>query len=84
MLERLREGQFVYEHERALGIRTALAMPQNRFLGDRASLLLGQKLQRDDFECKENGTYWVDNGESISVFAFDDEGVHYLLNKVAL
>jgi len=84
MLERLREGQFVYEHERALDIRTALALPQNRFLGDREALLLGQKLQRDAFECAENGAYWVDNGESISLLAFDDEGVHYLLNKVAV
>lgn len=84
MLERLREGRFVFEHERPLDIRDALAMPQNRYLGEQQAMLLGQKLRREDFERTENGRYWVDNGESISVLAFDDEGVHYLLNKVAL
>ena len=84
MLERLREGRFVFEDERPLDIRTVLAMPQNRYHGDRNAMLLGQKLRRDDFECTENGRYWIDNGESISVLAFDDEGVHYLLNKVPL
>ena len=84
MLERLREGRFVCEDERALDIRTSLALPQNRYLGDPQALLLGQKLNRDDFEYRENGRYWVDNADSITIFAFDDEGVHYLLNKVAL
>jgi tRNA pseudouridine55 synthase len=84
MLERLREGQFVFEQERALDIRTALALPRNRYLGDPEALLLGKKLCREDFEQTENGRYWVDNAQSISIFAFDDEGVHYLLNKVAL
>ena len=84
MLERLREGQFVFDNERALDIRSAVAMAQNRYLGDKEALLLGQKLRREEFETKENGVYWVDNGESISILAFDDDGVHYLLNKVAL
>lgn len=84
MLERLREGQFVYEGERPLDIREAITMPQNRYLGDPQTVALGQKLSREDFGQQENGAYWIDNGESISIFSFDDEGVHYLLNKVAL
>lgn len=84
MLERLREGQFVYDDERPLDIKTAITMPRNRYLGDPQTVLLGQKLSREDFEQRENGAYWIDNGQSISIFSFDDEGVHYLLNKVAL
>jgi len=84
MLERLREGQFVFDNERALDIRTSVALQENRYLGEREALLLGQKLRREDFELTENGQYWVDNGESISIFDFDDEGVHYLMNKVPL
>lgn len=83
-LERLREGQFAYDHEKALEIRAVLNMPQNRYLGDAQTVLLGQKLRREDFERQENGRYWVDNGESLTLFDFDDEGVHYLLNRVAL
>jgi tRNA pseudouridine55 synthase len=84
MLERLREGRFVFDDERPLDIKTAITMPKNRFLGDPQTVLLGQKLSREDFECRKDGAYWIDNGQSISIFSFDEEGVHYLLNKVAL
>jgi tRNA pseudouridine55 synthase len=83
-LERLHEGQFRYEDEKALDIRKSLNMPQNVYLGNTSTVLLGQKLERDDFENSADGTYWIDNGESISIFEFDDEGVHYLLNRVSL
>lgn len=83
-LERLHEGQFLYENENALDIRRCLNMPQNIYIKETRTILLGQKLDRDDFEITENGTYWIDNGESISVLSFDDEGVHYLLNRVSL
>jgi tRNA pseudouridine55 synthase len=83
-LERLREGQFGYHDEKALDIRDYLKMPKNRYLGDVNTVLLGQKLERGDFELSENGTYWIDNGESLSILEFDEEGVHYHLNKVPL
>ncbi len=83
-LERLREGQFRFENEKALDIRTVLAVPENRYLGDQNALLLGQKLSREDFERQENGYWRVDNGDSITIFRFDESGVHYELNKVAL
>ncbi len=83
-LERLNEGQFHYDDEKALDIKKSLNMPQNFYTASRETILLGQKLQREDFEKTENGTYWIDNEESISVLEFDDEGVHYLLNKVSL
>lgn len=82
-LERTSEGRFVYAYEEALDIRTVLNVPQNRYLGDPAALLLGQKLRQEDFSMQENGRSWVDNGESLSIFEFDDEGVHYLLNRVS-
>jgi len=84
MLERLREGQFVYEGERPLDIRQALAVPENRFGGDPRQIVLGQKLRREDFDKREDGVYWIDNGETISVLRFDEEGVHYELNGVAV
>ena len=83
-LERLNEGQFYFNSEKALDIKKSLNMPQNIYTKNRETILLGQKLLRDDFEVTENGTYWVDNKDSISIFEFDDEGVHYLLNRVSL
>jgi len=81
-LERLCEGQFVYEGEKPLDIKHSLAIPKNRYNGDIETVLLGKKLNLNDFEIRENGTYWVDNGSTISLFEFDEEGVHYILNKV--
>ncbi len=83
-LERLNEGQFHFEDEQALDIKKCLNMPQNVYTKESSTILLGQKLLKEDFEVTENGTYWVDNGDSISIFEFDDEGVHYLLNRVSL
>jgi len=83
-LERLNEGQFYFNGEKALDIKKSLNMPQNVYTENRETILLGQKLLREDFEVTKNGTYWIDNGDSISIFEFDDEGVHYLLNRVSL
>lgn len=81
-LERLNEGQFVYENEKNLDIKTSLSLPKNRYNGTLQTVLLGQPLQREDFDLRENGTYWIDNGDTISILSFDEDGVHYILNKV--
>ena len=83
-LERLNEGQFRYNNETGLNIKEVLNMPKNHYLGDSQKILLGQKLERSDFKTTDDGHYWIDNGESLSIFEFDDTGVHYLLNKVSL
>lgn len=81
-LERLNEGQFVYDNERPIDIKTAMGIPKNCYNGTKESILLGQPLLREHFELQENGTYWVDNGDTISVLEFTDDGINYLLNKV--
>jgi len=83
-LERLNEGEFRYNNETEINIKDVLNMPQNYYLGDSKKILLGQKLERSDFKITDNGNFWIDNGESISIFEFDDSGVHYLLNRVSL
>ncbi|MCJ7766053.1 MAG: tRNA pseudouridine(55) synthase TruB, partial [Thiovulaceae bacterium] len=83
-LDRLHEGQFHFDNEKALDIKKSLNIPQNVYTQETDTILLGQKLDRRDFKIADNGTYWVDNGKSISIFEFDDEGVHYLLNRVSL
>ncbi|MDP1783858.1 MAG: tRNA pseudouridine(55) synthase TruB [Sulfuricurvum sp.] len=81
-LERLNEGQFVYDHERPIDIKTALGIPKNCYNSIQESVLLGQPLLREHFDVQENGTYWIDNGETISIIELTDDGVNYLLNKV--
>ncbi len=83
-LERLNEGQFVYDDERAIDIKKALGIPKNCYNGNSESILLGQPLSKEHFEIQANGTYWIDNGDTISVLEFTDEKIHYLLNKVTV
>lgn len=84
MLERLNEGRFYFDGERPADIRRSLALPQNRFLGEARRVRLGQKLNREEFEVQEDGLYWIDDAEMLSIFRFDETGVHYELNGVAL
>lgn len=81
-LERLNEGQFVYENETPLDIKNSLGITKNRYNGTTQTILLGQPLIREDFDLQENGTYWIDNGDTISILEITDEGVRYILNKV--
>lgn len=81
-LERLNEGQFIYEHEKELDIKTSLAISKNRYNGTLQTVLLGQPLAREDFDISDNGTYWIDNGDTISILEITADGVHYILNKV--
>lgn len=81
-LERLNEGAFVFDDEKKIDIKTALAIPKNCYNGTKETILLGQPLDRLLFEISDNGTYWIDNDETISIIEITDDKVHYLLNKV--
>jgi len=84
-LERLREGAFVYEGERALDPLRYLEPSQNRYLGDPDDLILGRKLAADGFERKEPGIYTVVFDQYFAIIEIEKSGhVNYLLNKVKL
>ncbi len=81
-LERLNEGQFIFENEKELDVKTSLALSKNRYNGTLQTILLGQPLLREDFDIQEEGTYWIDNGDTISILEITSESVRYILNKV--
>ncbi len=81
-LERLNEGQFFYEDERALDIKKSLNIPQNRYLSDEANVRLGRVLSVEDFEVKSDGTYWLDNGDNISIISINADKVKYELGRI--
>ena len=43
---------------------------------------MGQPLERELFDIQDNGTYWIDNDETISIIEIADDKIHYILNKV--
>lgn len=83
-LERLCEGQFVYEDEKPLDIKKSLQIPQNFYLGDRENLKYGRVLALEDLEIQKDGSYWLDNGESIAIISIEDASVKYELGRIEI
>ena len=82
-LERLNEGQFFYDDEKQLDIKKSLNIPKNVYLGDGDNVRLGRVLAMSDFKEQTPGTYWLDNGDNISIITIKDEKVKYELGRIA-
>ncbi len=82
MLERLCEGQFIYENEKPLDIKKSLSIPQNFYLGDRENVKYGRVLALEDFKVQDEGTYWLDNAENISIVTINKNSVKYELGRI--
>ncbi len=83
-LERLNEGDFVYDNEKELNPLAYLDLPVNAYLGDVSDILLGRKLVRDNFEKQEEGMYQIVINDLLSVVEISANGVEYLLNSLSL
>lgn len=81
-LERLNEGQFFYENEKALDIKKSLNIPLNEYLGDKENVTYGRVLALSDLKTQDEGTYWLDNGENISIITIKNSEVKYELGRI--
>jgi len=81
-LERLNEGQFFYENEKALDIKKSLNIPQNYYVGNQENVTYGRVLALEDLKNQDEGTYWLDNGENISIISVKDAQVKYELGRI--
>lgn len=83
-LERLREGPFVYDHEKALDICKYIDLPSNTFLGDPEDMAQGKKLPPEAFAITHEGTYKVLQDDTISIIEIADGKVGYLINRMEI
>ena len=81
-LERLREGQFKYDNENVLDIKKSLNIPKNSYLGENDNLKYGRILAIDDLQIKDDGFYWLDNGDNISIIQVKENEVKYELGRI--
>jgi len=81
-LERLNEGQFFYEDEKALDIKKSLNIPLNRYLGNSENIKYGRVIALEDLEIQKDGYYWLDNGDNISVINIQNNKVKYELGRI--
>jgi len=82
MLERLNEGQFFYEDEKPLDIKKSLSIEQNYYLGDPLNVQYGRVLALEDLKVQKDGTYWLDNGDNISIIKIENNRVKYELGRI--
>ncbi len=80
-LERLSEGDFVYENEKPLDIMSFLNLPKNELLVPK-NLENGTKIALNELKIQKNGEFLIDNKENFSIISVNDNVVRYILNKV--
>lgn len=84
-LERLNEGDFVYDNEKALNPLDYIDVEENSYLGDISDIELGRKIYKENFEKKEEGLYKIVLDDELSLVEISEEDrVQYILNKVKL
>ncbi len=83
-LERLHEGEFIYDKERELDPINYLNVKQNYYLSDHDDILLGKKVSIENFQIKEEGEYFLKIGTMLSIIKIEDSKVTYILNGVKL
>ncbi len=83
-LERLSEGDFIYENEKELNPLDFLDLKENFYLKNIEDLKLGRKLIKENFKVQDAGSYFVKFGKIVSILEIKDDKVNYLLNGVNL
>ena len=81
-LQRLREGRFVYEGEKPLDIRYFLDLKENFYKKSVEDIKFGRKLALENFKYKDNGVYFLDFKEFITIIEIKDKKVSYVLGRV--
>ncbi|MGM0623196.1 MAG: tRNA pseudouridine(55) synthase TruB [Campylobacterota bacterium] len=80
-LNRLNEGKFFYDNEKALDPLEFLKMEQN-YYEDIDALTLGKKLELSKFRNQDNGIYYVQLHDAFSIIEIKDEKINYIKNRI--
>lgn len=83
-LERLNEGKFHYECEKPLNPIEYLDLEENSYENDIENLILGRKLNINDFKIKKNGKYYVKFDKFFAIIEIESDKVSYILNRIEL
>lgn len=83
-LERVYEGQFYFNEEKALNPLEYLNLPLNNYTGSKEWFDLGKKLNIEYFETKKDGEYLIVFDTFFSIIGIKDNEPKYIVNKVLL
>ncbi len=81
-LERVREGDFFYNNEKAINPYNHLKIPKNIFLKNDKIIELGQKLDISYFKNKKSGEYLIETQNVYSIIEITNKNVKYKINSL--
>ncbi|WP_234697147.1 tRNA pseudouridine(55) synthase TruB [Nitrosophilus alvini] len=82
MLDRIREGKFVYENEIALDPLKYLKIPKNRCALSDNEVWDGKKIEPDDLEIRDDGYYYIEYKNFFSIIKVEKDKVSYEINRL--
>ncbi|TEY04568.1 tRNA pseudouridine(55) synthase TruB [Campylobacter sp. US33a] len=80
-LERIKEGEFIYNNEKSLNVLEYLNLEENT-LKDISKLENGSKLVLADLAKQNEGIYYIQNKDFFSIIEIKEAQVAYIINKV--
>lgn len=80
-LERLKEGNFIFENEKLLNPLDFLDLKENFYYGEKSDILLGKKLKIENFKEKSDGFYIIKNQNFITILSLKNGEVKYEINN---
>ena len=81
-LERLKEGDFIYENEKELNPIDYINLPKIGYFGSKEWLEIGKKLSINYLEHSIDGRYIIESDDFFSIIEIYEKKVKYLLNKI--
>ena len=82
-LERINEGEFFYECEKKLNPFDYI-WPEENHYNNEEDLILGRKLDINNFEIKKEGIYKIKTPKFLSIIEIKEDKTSYLLNRINL
>ncbi|MDR2152548.1 MAG: tRNA pseudouridine(55) synthase TruB [Helicobacteraceae bacterium] len=83
-LERLSEGRFCFENEKALNPLEFIDLKRNRYLGEQADLRCGKPLDIKRFLVQENGDYLIESEGFFTIVSIFNAAITYKLGRINL
>ena len=83
-LQRLKEGEFVYNNEKELNPLEYIDTKPNEYLGNYDDITLGKKLDINLFKIKDDGKYHLRNGKYLTIIEIANLKVSYKLNRIRM
>lgn len=80
-LERIKEGEFVYNDEKSLNVLEYIDLKPN-FIKDLNKLENGTKIFIEELKFHNEGSYYIETEKYFSIISIKENAVKYLLNKV--